>query len=213
MFARIIVVVADNTTFDLQIFLSYHITTYPLSLAHCDGAHVKTDKSALLKKLESLQTERITEDELPRSYTQVSDGGLLLHYVLSQTNMGASYTSIARTIMLVVCSGSATEAHVCLDKYVENSIKDSERKLRGAIDSLYVITGRDQTEWAKTSVQWSIQERSRQVSLERVGKRSLLEYIWWKDPACFLLRRMPAVCARREPSYYCIQPSTLPRRP
>ena len=36
-------------------------------------------------------------------------------------------------MLYVVCSGRASEAHVCFDKYVENSIKDSERKLSGAV--------------------------------------------------------------------------------
>lgn len=112
MFVRMIVVIAEKTAFDLRKVLSCPITTYPLSIAHCDGAHVKTEKSALLKKLESLQTETITEAELPRSYVQVYDGGLLLHSVLSQTNIGASYASIARTMLSVVCAGSASEAYM-----------------------------------------------------------------------------------------------------
>ena len=145
VFVRMVIVVAEKTTFDLRKVLSFPITTFPLSLAHCDGAHVKTNKSALMRKLESLQTETITEVELLRTYVQVYDGGLLLHSILSQTNMGASYASIARTMLSAICSGSGCEAHICLDKYVENSIKDSERKLRGAVDSAYVITGPDQT--------------------------------------------------------------------
>ena len=83
----------------------------------------------LMKKLEAFQQEIITE--LPRAYALVYDGGLLLHSILSQTNMGASYASIARNILSLVCCGKATEVHVCLDKYVDNFIKDSERKLRG----------------------------------------------------------------------------------
>ena len=59
--------------------------------------------------------------------------------------MGASYASMARTMLSKICSGRATEVHVCFDKYVKNSIKDSERKLRGAFDSVYIITGPDQT--------------------------------------------------------------------
>ena len=92
---------------------------------------MKTTKSALLKKLESLQTATIMDGELLSSYVHVYDGGLLLHSVLSQTNIGASYASIARMMLSVVCLGRASEVHVCLDKYVENSIKDSERKLQG----------------------------------------------------------------------------------
>ena len=174
MFVRMIVVIAEKTAFDLRKVLSCPITTYPLSIAHCDGAHVKTEKSALLKKLESLQTETITEAELPRSYVQVYDGGLLLHSVLSQTNIGASYASIARTMLSVVCAGSASEAHVCLDKYVENSIKDSERKLRGAVDSVYVITGPDQT----------IRQSGKKLLTNGVFKNELAKFIlkeWGKD--------------------------------
>ena len=130
MFVRMINVVAQKTSFDLRKVLSYPITTYPLYLSHCDGSHVKMEKSVLLKKLESLQTTTITE--LPQGYAQVYDGGLLLHSILSQTNMGASYASIAHSILSVVCSGNASEVPVCLDKYVANSIKESERKLRDA---------------------------------------------------------------------------------
>ena len=144
MFVRMIVVVSEKTSLDLRKIISCPITTYPLSLAHCDGAHMKTEKSALLRKLESLQTETITDAQLPRSYVQVYDGGLLLHSVLSQTATGASYASIARTMLSVLCSGRASEVHVCMDKYVENSIKDSEIKSRGAVDTDYLITGPEQ---------------------------------------------------------------------
>ena len=143
MFVRMIVVVSEKTSLDLRKIISYPITTYPLSLAHCDGAHMKTEKSPLLRKLESLQTETITDAQLPRSYVQVYDGGLL-HSVLSQTATGASYALMARTMLSVLCSGRASEVHVCMDKYMENSIKDSERKSRGAVDTDYVITGPEQ---------------------------------------------------------------------
>ena len=137
-----IVVVAQKGALDLQHILSYPITTYPLSLAHCDGSLVKTDKSALLRYLESLQHE-VTVD-IPRNYVHILDGGLLLHSVLSQTHIGTSYGAIARTILSTICTGRSTEVHLCLDKYVPNSIKDSERKIRGAVDSQYIISGPEQ---------------------------------------------------------------------
>lgn len=144
MFIRMIVVVAEQTSFDLRNVLSYPITKYPLSLAHCDGTHAKGDKSTLLRKLESFQEDIIAESDLPRNYVYVHDGGLVLHSVLSQTNAGASLASIARTILSTVCSGRGKEVHLCFDKYVENSIKDCERKLRGAVDTPYSITGPEQ---------------------------------------------------------------------
>ena len=143
-FIRMIVVVAESTTLDLGHVLKYPITSYPLSLAHVDGGLLKTAKSALLNKMEEHQTEKLTEisdDGTARIY----DGGLVIHSVLSTTNIGASYGSIARRIMSMICSGQGAEVHICLDKYVENSIKDSERKLRGAEDATYTITGAEQT--------------------------------------------------------------------
>lgn len=142
-FIRIIVVVSEKTTFDLRHVLEYPITPYPLSLAHSDGAHLKTAKSALLNKLEDFQTDVLID--LPVNCARVYDGGLLLHSVLSSVNIGATYGSIATTVLSTVCSGSGMEVHVCLDKYIENSIKDSERQLRGTVDTVYTISGPDQT--------------------------------------------------------------------
>lgn len=144
VFIRMIVAIAKETTLDLKNVLSFPITSYPLSIAHCDGSHVKANKSALLSKLEALQTDQVTETTLPENYAQVYDGGLLLYSIVSQTNIGASYGSLARTILSTVCKGRASEVHVCLDKYIENSIKDSERKARGAVDMQYSITGPEQ---------------------------------------------------------------------
>ncbi len=71
----------------------------------------------------------------------------------------------------------------------------------------------NQTEWKKTSHQWSIQEWTRQVPLERVGETSLLEYLRWKDLVCFLRWRVFPVYPWWAQSYYSIQPSTTPRWP
>ena len=91
----------------------------------------------------AFHTEPVTETGLPRSYAKVFEGGFLLHSVLSHANMGASYASIAKSILAVVCSGKGSEVHVCFDKCVGNSVKGSERKLRGAVD--VVCTAPDQT--------------------------------------------------------------------
>ena len=133
-FIRMIVIAAESSILDLQNVLSYPITEYPLSLAHCDGSILKTDKSTLLKKLESMQTT--LEIDMPMKYAHIFDGGLLLHSVLSKTNIGASYASIAGMLLSVVCTGKGSEVHVCFDKYLENSIKGSERELRGAVNTV-----------------------------------------------------------------------------
>lgn len=145
-FIRILIVVAENTNFDLKHVLRYPITPYPLSLAHADGALLKSRKHTLLNRLEEFQKDTTIPTEVHQGIcVRIYDGGLLIHSVLSVMNVGTSYGAIARTILSTVCTGGGDEIHVCLDKYVENSVKDSERKLRGAEDSVYTITGPNQT--------------------------------------------------------------------
>ena len=144
MFARMVIVVAWKTSFDRRSVIANPITSYPLSLAHRDGSHMKTNKAALLQKLEATQNTILTKSDIPKSIVLVYDGGRLLHSVLSQTNVGASFRSIARTMLSVVLSSGCQETHICLDKYVTNSIKDSERRLREACDTIFVITGPEQ---------------------------------------------------------------------
>lgn len=175
VFIRLIVVAAESSILDLQNVLSYPITEYPLSLAHCDGSIMKTDKSTLLKKLESMQTT--LEIDMPMRYAHVFDGGLLLHSVLSKTNIGASYASIARTLLSVVCAGKGSEVHVCLDKYLEKSIKGSERELRGAVNTVYKITGSEQ----------SIRQSGEKLIKNGKFKDELARFLlkeWGKDHYC-----------------------------
>ncbi|KAJ8046447.1 hypothetical protein HOLleu_05119 [Holothuria leucospilota] len=145
MFICMIIIVSQNTSFDLRKILSYPITEYPLSLANCDGTRVKTNKSTLLKKLESFHSKTVIESELPKRFVAVYKSGLVLYSILSQTKSGTSFASISRKILLAVCSNKAREVHLCLDKYGKKSIKDSERRMRSAVDCAYVITGPEQT--------------------------------------------------------------------
>ena len=98
-------------------------------------------------------------------------------------NVGTSYGAIARTILSTVCTGGGDEVHVCLDKYIKNSIKDSERKLRGAEDSIYTITGADQTMRHKGEKlqEWNVQKQALKMSAEGMGKEPLSEHAKWKN--------------------------------
>jgi len=180
VFIRMIVSAADNSSLDLRNILSYPITDYPLSLAHCDGSNLKTDKSTLLNKLESMQTTRILENDIPMGHAHVFDGGYLLHSVMSLTNIGASYASIAWTMLSILCAGKASEVHVCFDKYLENSIKGSERELRGAVNALYNITGSEQT------IRQSGQKLLQNGNFKDELARFLLKE-WGKDHYCHFL--------------------------
>ena len=70
---------------------------------------------------------------------------LMVNSVLSKTNTGASFASIAQRIIASLCSGRASEVHICLDKYLDISLKASERELRGAVSVVYEITGAEQS--------------------------------------------------------------------
>ena len=68
---------------------------------------MKTDKSTLRHKLESMQTTEILDIDMSVGYAYVIDEGYLLHSVMSQANGGASCASIAS--VYVICSGKASE--------------------------------------------------------------------------------------------------------
>lgn len=71
---RTIVAAAKKSVLDLQHLLPYPIKKYPLSLTLCDGSMVKTGKSAVLNRLETLQTSNITDDTLSRRFALVHVG-------------------------------------------------------------------------------------------------------------------------------------------
>lgn len=111
-----------------------------MSLAHSDGAQVKTPKHVLLNKLEWLQKEVVTE--IPAGICgTVYDGDLLIHSIFVTMNVGAIHDSVAKTILSTIYNGRGNELYLRLDKYIINSIMDNERQLRGAADSAYEITG------------------------------------------------------------------------
>ena len=62
-----------------------------------------------MKRLEVHQTDVTSEKLSFENYVQVFDGGLLIHTILSQINIGSSYASIDRTILSALCSGNYRE--------------------------------------------------------------------------------------------------------
>lgn len=94
MFARIIVVVSRQKTsaaVDLRHILSFPVTEVPLSLAHSDGSTLKTEKSVLLRLLETHLDTSISAKTVGAT---VIDEGLLLHTVLQYNS--EFYGAIAR---------------------------------------------------------------------------------------------------------------------
>ena len=180
VFTRILLVAARNTRLDMRTLLRYPITDYPMALAHPDGVPIKTEKARLLKKLESLQVTTEAFSELAAD-TKIFDGCLIVHSMLSQTAAGMTYGQIARQILASVCTGSATEIHLCLDRYQKDSIKEGERRLRGADDREYVITGSHQT----------TKHSGQQLLKNSIFKNELAKFLlgeWSKDAYGPLLR-------------------------
>ena len=142
-FIRMLVVISKNTHFDLEHVVSYPITDVPLSIAQPDGSLLKTEKSKLMNKLESMQDG---VNKLPHIEATLIDGGLLLHSYLSAIGKISSYGKLARDLLVHVFSSIAVgnEIHILFDKYLPTSLKESERRLRGAEDHPFMISGSEQ---------------------------------------------------------------------
>ena len=197
---RMVVIISQKTTFDLRNLMSFPITPYPLSISHCDGEPLKTKKAALLKKLESVQNLPSSYEEASYDCVHLFNGGLLIHSVLSQTNAGSSLASIARSILSLVCSSKGREIHVCFDKYLESSIKGCERKLRGAVNTPFCITGPDQfirQRGQKLLTNGTFKDQLAQFLVKEWAARLGLEHLPRKNPLCILWRKLLSVRAKR----------------
>lgn len=136
----------NNDKLNLKNILSYPITSVPLSLAHSDGTPLKTDKATLTKALESKQQTVLAHNSLPQIKATIIDGGNILHETLGKHNK-STYATMARDLLVKICSSYGEEIHLVLDKYKSPSIKDSERTMRGScMHQTFVITGSEQTQ-------------------------------------------------------------------
>ena len=143
IFIRMLVLVSQTTNFDLKHVCSFPITDVPLSISHPDGSRQGTNKSLLLKKLETMQDGL---ESLPHIDVCLIDGGLLIHEYLAGLGNIPSYGNVARGLLSHVCKDfwKADETHILFDRYLPNSLKESERKLRGAENHPFVIAGSEQ---------------------------------------------------------------------
>jgi hypothetical protein len=171
VFIRILVILSKKTNFNLRRVMTFPITEYPLSIAHSDGSGLKTDKSKLLNKLEELQ-DGFSEASPHVIDVTLIDGGLLLHSFLCAIGKITSYRSLARMLLAHVCGSRGNTIHVLFDTYHPNSLKTSERKLRGADDHPFLIAGPQQnkavrnyckTECLKTSWRFSYSMNGRKI--------------------------------------------------
>ena len=137
----ILVILSNSTTFNHV--MTFPITEYPLCITHSDGSEIKTENSRLLNKLVELQ-DGFTETPLPPIDLTLIDCGQLIHSVLSAIGKITSYGNLTMTLLPYVYGSGGNEIHLLFDTYHPMPLKESERKLRGADDRPFLITGPEQ---------------------------------------------------------------------
>lgn len=138
LFGRMLGISIDHKI-DVAKILSYPITPVPLSMCHFDGEICKTQKSVLMKSLES----GVEHNPPPRIDILIIDGFFLLH---TMKNVPKTFGSISKKMLQMVTQLQATRYDVIFDQYFSPSIKDYERSLRQESAQLdFNITGPDQT--------------------------------------------------------------------
>ena len=68
----------------------------------------------------------------------------MIHSFLSAIGKITSYGNLARTLLAYICGSGGNEIHLLFDTYHPMSLKESERKLRGADARPFLITGQEQ---------------------------------------------------------------------
>ena len=135
LFGRLLYL-ATSTETDLRKVFQYPLTPVPLSLSNVNGAMNKTDKAALMKKLE----KRVVTEDPSNCDACVVDGMFL---VQSLTNLPSTFGGVAKTILNILC-GLARCVHFVCDTYRSPSIKQSERLLRDSHEADIKVTGPEQ---------------------------------------------------------------------
>lgn len=86
-----------------------------------------TEKATLTKKSMEQMQVKVLDKSIGRVCATMFDGGPLINEVLSKHNK-STYSSIARDVMVKLCSACGDEVHILLDKYMTPSIKDAEQQ-------------------------------------------------------------------------------------
>ena len=137
LFGRLLGVAVDQKL-DMGEVFRFPLTPMSLSLCHLDGSIYKTDKSALLKLLES----QIESCEPSYVRLIVVDGFFVLHTI---KEIPVQYGKIASKFLNVFLNHDAKEIAVMFDSYFSPSIKDNEHLLRdNTEDRQFRITGSEQ---------------------------------------------------------------------
>ena len=123
IFGQLLMLSQENNL-DLQKVMEFPLGPVPWSLATADGMPIKTDKSALMTKLED-KTAYI-QPKKERDHVHVIDGNALFH---SLTQIPDTIGEVAEHIFN--CLPKVKRVHFVTDNYDDVSIKSTERLRRG----------------------------------------------------------------------------------
>ena len=123
--------------------LTYPLTPVPLALSHVDGTMLSTEKSVFLKHLES----KIVSTPPASTHETIIDASFSLYL---QSHLPSTFGKVARVLLGKTMAEGGNVIHYVVDKWIEPSIKDSERDTRNSTRASYQINGSEQkrpTNW------------------------------------------------------------------
>lgn len=123
---------------NLEHCLTFPLAPMPPALFSPTGEMFKTPKSKFANILKSeIETVEPTNINI-----EIIDGFHYLHQI--GNSMPQTFDKVAESILIKICSSSATEIHLIFDRYLSPSIKDNERQSRKEFDTPYKISGPQQ---------------------------------------------------------------------
>ena len=119
-----LLILSEENNLDLQKVMEYPLGPVPWSLATADGMPIKTDKSALMTKLEEEAAYKHPKKE--SEHVHVIDGNALFH---SLTQIPETFGEVAEQLFKSL--PKVKRVHFLTDNYHDVSIKLTERQRRG----------------------------------------------------------------------------------
>ena len=171
IFSQLLILSQDNNI-DLQKVMEYPLGPVPWSLATADGMPIKTDKAALMHKLEEEDSYKAPDKE--SNHIHIIDGNALFH---SLSQIPETFGEVAQKIFNSL--PKVKRVHFLTDNYKDVSIKSAERLRRGDSHQ-YTIAGPSMT----TPKVW------KQFLKNEDNKKQLIQFLlteWQKDTYANLL--------------------------
>ena len=178
-----------NNALDMLHVLSYPVTEVPLCLAHCDGTALKTEKASLTKALEKRQEVVLVDANLPPITATVIDGGIILHETVLRHSK-STYATMARDLLVKVCSNRGEQIHLVLDKYQTPCIHQRCGAMLASFDFIssihhYRARSSAAAKWHRVAEKWVMQRGVQPVHHEGMEKAPVRISPRKEIPVCF----------------------------